>query len=88
VALFDTVDCCVTPVLNLDEALAHPQMRAREMSLTADGMTQYAPPFKISGWSFAVEKLAPAPGQHTDEILSELGYVAEQIASLRKLRIV
>jgi crotonobetainyl-CoA:carnitine CoA-transferase CaiB-like acyl-CoA transferase len=51
-------------------------------------MTQYAPPFKISGWSFAVEKLAPAPGQHTDEILSELDYNAEQIASLRKLRIV
>ena len=88
VALFDAVDCCVTPVLSLDEALEHPQMRARAMSLTADGMTQYAPPFKISGWSFAVEKLAPAPGEHTDEILSELGYDAEQIASLRKSRIV
>ena len=88
VALFDTVDCCVTPVLSLAEALEHPQTRAREMSLTADGMTQYAPPFKISGWSFAVEKLAPAPGEHSDEILSELGYDADQIASLRKSRIV
>jgi crotonobetainyl-CoA:carnitine CoA-transferase CaiB-like acyl-CoA transferase len=78
----------VTPVLSLDEALEHPQMRARKMSLTADGMTQYAPPFKISGWSFAVEKLAPAPGEHTNEILAELGYDAEQIANLRKSRIV
>jgi crotonobetainyl-CoA:carnitine CoA-transferase CaiB-like acyl-CoA transferase len=78
----------VTPVLSLAEALEHPQMRARAMSLSADGMTQYAPPFKISGWAFAVEKLAPAPGEHSDEILSELGYDAEQIASLRKSRIV
>ncbi len=88
VALFDSVDCCVTPVLNLDEALDHPQARARGMSVGADGMTQYAPPFKISGWSFAVEKLAPTPGEHTDEILAELGYDAEHIAALRKSRIV
>jgi alpha-methylacyl-CoA racemase len=29
VALFDAVDCCVTPVLRLDEALAHPLNQAR-----------------------------------------------------------
>lgn len=88
VALFDLVDCCVTPVLSLQEALAHPQTQAREMSLVADGMTQYAPPFKISGWAFAIKHLAPTSGEHSDEILAEAGYDADAIANLRQLRIV
>lgn len=87
-ALFEAVDCCVTPVLTLAEAIDHPQARARSMSVTADGMTQYAPPFRFSGWTFAVEREAPAPGQHTAQILAEAGYSAEQIADLRKTAVV
>lgn len=87
-ALLDPVDCCVTPVLNLAEALAHPQARARGMSFAADGMTQYAPPFRISGWSFAVDRGAPAAGEHSAEILAEAGYGADEIAALRQSRIV
>lgn len=87
-ALLDPVDCCVTPVLNLAEALAHPQARARGMSFSADGMTQYAPPFRISGWSFAVDRGAPAAGEHSAEILAEAGYGADEIAALRQSRIV
>jgi crotonobetainyl-CoA:carnitine CoA-transferase CaiB-like acyl-CoA transferase len=88
VTLFDQVDCCVTPALTLSEALDHPQTCAREMSVFADGMTQYAPPFKISGWSFAVAQAAPKPGEHTDAILAEAGYTPEAIVALRKTRIV
>ncbi|MDQ5946076.1 MAG: alpha-methylacyl-CoA racemase [Pseudomonadota bacterium] len=88
VALFDGVDCCVTPVLTLAEALEHPQYRARAMSVQADGMTQYAPPFRISGWHFAIEQVAPTPGEHTDAILAEAGYSVAEIADLRQLRIV
>ena len=87
-ALFDQVDCCITPVLTLPEALAHPQTQARGMSVSADGMIQYAPPFRISGWNFIVEQAAPTPGEHSDAILAEAGYGVEEIAALRKLRIV
>ena len=46
---FATVDCCVTPIATLDEALADPQFVAREMVLTrSDGSREYAPPFKLS----------------------------------------
>ena len=86
--LLDPVDCCVTPVLTLEEALAHPQFRARGMALAADGMTQFAPPFRISSWSFAVERTAPASGEHTDEVLASIGYGADEIARLRESRIV
>jgi len=84
----ETVDCCVTPVLTPAEALAHPQAQARGMAVTADGTRQYAPPFRISGWTFAVDRPAPAPGEHTEELLAEAGYSAAEIAALRQSRIV
>ncbi|MCX7177585.1 MAG: CaiB/BaiF CoA-transferase family protein [Proteobacteria bacterium] len=37
-SVFDKVDCCVTPVLTLDEAMTHVQTRARGMLRYADGM--------------------------------------------------
>ena len=87
-SLFDVVDCCVTPVLTLAEALDHPQVRARGMAVPADGMTQLAPPFRISGWSFAVERTAPEAGAHSDEVLASIGYSADDILRLRQSRIV
>jgi alpha-methylacyl-CoA racemase len=87
-ALLDQVDCCVTPVLTLEEALAHPQFRARGMSVGADGMTQFAPPFRISGWNFSVERPAPAVAEHVDDVLGEAGFSPAEIADLRQSRIV
>jgi crotonobetainyl-CoA:carnitine CoA-transferase CaiB-like acyl-CoA transferase len=86
--LFAGVDCCVTPVLNVAEALAHPQFVAREMAVQADEVTQYAPPVKLSGWQFAVNRVAPSPGEHSAEILREAGYDEVEIAELRKAAIV
>jgi len=80
---FAELDCCVTPVLGVAEALKHPQFRARAMAVDADGLTQYAPPVKLSGWVFAVERAAPAPGEHSDEILRESGFSEDEISALR-----
>lgn len=87
-ALFATADCCVSAVLDTAEALAHPQFVARGMAVQADGITQIAPPLKMSGWQFAVERPAPTPGEHAEEILREAGYSALEIAALRKSAIV
>lgn len=85
---FADVDCCVTPVLSVDEALHHPQFVARDMAVRADGVTQYAPPVKMSGWQFAVERCAPSPGEHSEELLREAGYDDAEIARLRKSEVV
>jgi crotonobetainyl-CoA:carnitine CoA-transferase CaiB-like acyl-CoA transferase len=80
---FTNVDCCVTPVATLDEALADPQFVARGMIVgRPDGTRQYAPPFKLSGHDFAVTRDAPGHGEHTAEVLREAGYDDAAIAAL------
>jgi crotonobetainyl-CoA:carnitine CoA-transferase CaiB-like acyl-CoA transferase len=81
---FAGIDCCVTPMLNVAEALQHPQFVARKMTVDADGVTQYAPPLKLSGWVFAVERNAPAPGEHGEEVLREYGFSESEIRSLQE----
>lgn len=79
---FADVDCCVTPVLRVDEAVEHAHFVARGMTVQADGVRQYAPPVKLSGWVFAVERAAPSPGEHSAEILRAAGFSSEEIGSL------
>jgi crotonobetainyl-CoA:carnitine CoA-transferase CaiB-like acyl-CoA transferase len=77
------IECCVSPVLSLDESLADAQVRARDMIVSgADGIRQYAPPFRLSGHTFAVARPAPAQGEHSAEILREAGFSAEEIGLL------
>jgi len=82
-ATLGPVDCCVTPVLTLDEALADPQFAARGMVATrSDGSREYAPSFKLSDVSFGVRRDAPAQGEHSADVLREAGFDAEAIAAL------
>jgi crotonobetainyl-CoA:carnitine CoA-transferase CaiB-like acyl-CoA transferase len=46
-------------------------------------MPQLAPPLKMSDYEFAVERPAPAPGEHSDQILREAGYADAAIGKLR-----
>lgn len=80
---FAAVDCCVTPVLSPEEALINEQISARQMVLQLDGLTQFAPPLKMSGFDFVVRQPAPKAGEHNAAILSAAGYSAEQIAALQ-----
>jgi crotonobetainyl-CoA:carnitine CoA-transferase CaiB-like acyl-CoA transferase len=83
------VDCCVTPIATLDEALADPQFAAREMVLArADGSREYAPPFKLDGHRFEVTREAPAQGEHSAEILREAGYDDAAIGALASAGVV
>lgn len=66
-------DCCATPVLTLEEALENEQVQARNMVCQVDGQPQFACPVKLDGFEFRVERTAPEAGEHTEEILAELG---------------
>jgi alpha-methylacyl-CoA racemase len=81
---FASADCCVTPVLEMHEALANEQLRARGMVVERDGLAHFAPPMKLSGMSFDPGRPAPAPGEHTGEILREAGYGGAEIEAMKK----
>lgn len=92
-AKLEGADCCVSPVLKLEETLQHPQFRARgmvhdTMHPQLGQLTHVGFPVKMSGFTFAVERQAPAPGEHTLEVLREAGYSEDRIASLRESRAV
>ncbi len=93
VQAFEGHDCCVTPVLTLDEAQRDPQHAARDMFVHAShpregDVLQFAPPFKLSRFAFEVERPAPGAGEHAEEILGALGYDLIRIASLRQRRVI
>jgi alpha-methylacyl-CoA racemase len=85
-ALFADGEACVSPVLRLDEALAHPHFQARGMSLRAGPGTpwQLGTAVKMSGFHPPAPRTAPQPGEHTDEVLREAGFDARETAGLRK----
>jgi alpha-methylacyl-CoA racemase len=81
--LLASVDCCVTPVLTLDEALADPQFRARAMvAARPDGTHAFAPPFRVSEVDPVVAGEAPAQGADSLAVLREAGLADEAIAAL------
>jgi crotonobetainyl-CoA:carnitine CoA-transferase CaiB-like acyl-CoA transferase len=93
IAHFGNHDCCCEPVLNLDEVLADPHLRAREMvvELVHESWGAYhqlgiAP--KLSRTPGKISSHAPDLGEHTDAVLQGLGYSQDQIEEFRLKEVV
>lgn len=82
VELLDGTDACVAPVLSFDEAPAHPQNRARDVYVEVAGRLQPRPAPRFGRTPAAVRGPAPHAGQHTRELIAELGYDAGEAGEL------
>ncbi len=83
-------DTEVAKVNSIDEAAQDPQVKLRGMHVEVvgdDGQReiQYGTPFKLSKTpGRSVHRRAPKAGEHTAQVLSELGYKKAEIARLRE----
>ncbi|MGI8594792.1 MAG: CaiB/BaiF CoA transferase family protein [Solirubrobacteraceae bacterium] len=82
-------DCCLEPVLDLDEALDSELVRARQMVVELDQpgtgrVRQLGVPVKLSRTPGAVRAPGPELGEHTCEVLASLGYSDEEAAALEE----
>ncbi len=82
-------DCCLEPVLDVDEALVSELVREREMVVTLDqpgvegGVRQLGVPVKLDRTPGEHNRLpGPGLGEHTEEVLRTAGYGDERIAEL------
>jgi alpha-methylacyl-CoA racemase len=66
-------DVCFAPVLTPSEVRSHPQHVARESWVDVAGVAQPAPAPRFSRTPGRVRRPAPRPGEHSGEILAELG---------------
>jgi len=91
--VFAGLDACVEPMLRLSEAVEHPQLKARELVVDVPRagrapQPQIACPIKFSAGLPAPRHVGAALGAHTEQVLGELGYSAEQIAALKTRKVV
>jgi crotonobetainyl-CoA:carnitine CoA-transferase CaiB-like acyl-CoA transferase len=81
-------ECCVEPVLSVDEVVDSTLLASRESIVELEGVDSEQPvrqvdfPVRFSGGHRAPRLPAPELGEHTEEVLVGIGYSREQVAML------
>jgi len=88
---FKEVDACCEPILTLDEVFQHPQVLHREMVVAYEHpvegeVRQVGNPIKSSLFPFAVPAPSPQWGEHTIEVLKEIGYTKNDIERFKETK--
>jgi len=81
------------PYYPLNELTETELFQARQMFVDQDcrkygTIKTVASPVKVAGEKFELKKPVPYKGEHTDEILAEIGYASDKIANLRQTGVV
>ncbi|MCJ7520762.1 MAG: CoA transferase [Dehalococcoidia bacterium] len=93
VEILRSKDTCVAPVNSIDEVVNDPHLLARGMIRelphpTMGTVKQVGSMLKLSDSPFEARNWATRFGQHTDEIMHQLGYDGERIHALREEEVI
>ncbi|MFZ0205992.1 MAG: CaiB/BaiF CoA-transferase family protein [Roseiarcus sp.] len=75
-------DACLAPVLTIDEAPEHPQMRARATYAKFDGLRHPSPVPRFERTPASLRRPTPAPGSQSREVLREWGLSEADVSAL------
>ena len=89
-ALLESNDIPCGPINNYAEVFADPHIVAREMILETDHpvlgrLKTLGSPIKLSATPPNPRRRAPLLGEHTDEVLAQMGFSSTEIQALRQL---
>jgi alpha-methylacyl-CoA racemase len=81
--VFESLDGCLAPVLDLLEVAEHPHNVARSLIVEVDGAQQPNVAPRLSATPGGIAGRPCVAGQHTDAILEAAGYAADDVTALR-----
>ena len=73
----------MAPILSLSEAPSHPHLQARHTFVEVDGIVQPAPAPRFSRTPGEIQCPPARPGQHSEAVLHDWGFSADEIAALQ-----
>lgn len=81
------------PIHTIDQVFSHPQVIARDMMVSVDHpeagrVNLVGSPIKLSRTKIKVKRHPPIAGEHTGEILEQMGYSREEIIRLKENHII
>ena len=90
--IFDRHGVPASPYRTVKQAMADPQLAHRqsfaEVHDRGGSFRALNPPFRFSGIEAAAQPFVAALGEHSEAVLAELGYTADQIAALKQAGII
>jgi len=91
VEFFKNVDACLEPILSLGEVFQHPHVLHRKMVIEYEHpvegkIRQVGNPIKSSQFPFEIRTPSPAWGEHTTEVLKEIGYSEKEIKHFKEAK--